>query len=396
MTIADAQRVSPLEAPPRPLRVLMVVEAALAGVGRHALDLCEHLLAGGHEPHLVYSPRRMDPPFAERLEAMSELPRLALPMKRGIGLADFQAARAVARYAREQGPFDILHGHSSKGGAIARLAGRRAKVPAVYTPNAISSMNPRTGRLGRLAATRVERWLGAMTAQIIAVSPEEREHLLEHRIAGDRVSLVPNGIRFPALPTPGEAREALGLPADKVVIGTVGRLSPQKAPEVLLEAFARVAGVHRDTRLAIIGRGELEDDLRRRADGLGIADRIHWLGQQPGAVSMPAFDIFALPSRYEGLPYVLLEALAAGLPIVTTTAAGARLLVTPGETGEMVPPDQPGPFADALIELVGDPDRRRAFGEAARRKGSTFSLEAMAEQTLAVYARVLTGLPSRR
>src|SRR5438045_5689697 len=113
----------------RRLRVLLVVESSAAGTGRHVMDLAEGLLARGCEVHLIYSARRMDQMFADRLAKLPAMKRLSLPMRRNIHPGDFGIVRAVRRYLGEFGPFDLIHGHSSKGGAVARLAAIGRGVP---------------------------------------------------------------------------------------------------------------------------------------------------------------------------------------------------------------------------------------------------------------------------
>ncbi|MFW6062465.1 MAG: glycosyltransferase, partial [Planctomycetota bacterium] len=279
------------------LRVLMVVEATLAGVGRHVLDLREGLAAQGHEVHLIYSPLRKDAFFSRRLETGPDAPATSLPMRREIGPWDLAAARAVRDYLQEHGPFDILHGHSSKGGALARLAGRKRPEAVVYTPHAILTMNPRLGRLARAGLGSVERLLGRWTNAVIAVSPEEQEHLQSLGFPPARIRRIPNCVPVPELPTREQARRQLHLPTDARIVGFVGRLAPQKAPDVLIRAFGQLALSREDVHLAIIGTGEMEPALRDLAEQTGRGDRIHWLGAQAGQQAMAAFDLFALPSR---------------------------------------------------------------------------------------------------
>src|SRR5579862_7837079 len=115
------------------MRVLFVVESSLAGTGRHVLDLSEGLLRRGCEVHLLYATRRADRLFLDRLGALPGLRSAVVPMRTGIHPSDLPAVLAVRRYAREFGPFDVIHGHSSKGGAMARLAALGSGTPAIYT-----------------------------------------------------------------------------------------------------------------------------------------------------------------------------------------------------------------------------------------------------------------------
>src|SRR5437763_3396798 len=140
----------------RRLRVLLVVESSAAGTGRHVMDLAEGLLARDCEVHLIYSARRMDQLFADRLAKLDSLKCLSLPMRRSIHPGDFGMARAVRRYLRECGPFDLVHGHSSKGGAIARLAAIGTGVPAFYTIHGLVVADPGLARWKRLMYLSIE------------------------------------------------------------------------------------------------------------------------------------------------------------------------------------------------------------------------------------------------
>jgi len=366
-------------------KVLQVVEAANAGVGRHTLDLCQGLSDRGCEVHLIYSPLRNDQFFNRQLETLRGVTCVTYPVRREIHPSDLLAARFVRAYLRKNGPFDLVHGHSSKGGALARLATLGQRVPAVYTPNAIRTMHPDISPKSRCLIGWIERLLAKKQGAIVAVSPEEFAHLESLKIASEKICLIPNGVAAPSLPTREETRATLGLPAESIIIGFVGRFSEQKAPEVLLRAFTKVAYTQPLLRLAMIGWGEQEDKLKAMADQAQLAGRIDWLGEQPGQQSMKAFDVFALPSRYEGMPYVLLESLVAGLPIVCTRTAGAPLMVESGVNGELIEQNDPAGFAAALESLAKDASLRACYAEASLKKSTEFTLDRMLSETIELY-----------
>src|SRR3954454_22193203 len=175
-------------------RVLMVVESSSGGTGRHVLDLCDGLIARGCEVHLIYSTGRIDALFIERLSGLPRLRRTALRMRTGIHPSDFAVARAVRRYARDHGPFDAIHGHSSKGGAIARLAALGTGVPAFYTLHGLIMMDSGLAAWKRAFYLSIELGLSLRTTRIIAVSPEEQRAAVRLGLGKSRVALVPNGI----------------------------------------------------------------------------------------------------------------------------------------------------------------------------------------------------------
>jgi glycosyltransferase involved in cell wall biosynthesis len=184
-------------------------------------------------------------------------------------------------------------------------------------------------------------------------------------------------------------RTSLGVGARDVVLGFVGRLSSQKAPDVLVRAFARITPVAPHVHLVVAGDGPMRDGLVRLTGSLGLADAVTFLGHVDASSLMQAFDVMVIPSRYEGLPYVALEALNAGLPIIATTAAGCELVVQPGVNGRVVPVDDPVALADAIIPYTTDSRLRRAASCASLQRAPAFSLETMVESTLAVYDRAL-------
>jgi glycosyltransferase involved in cell wall biosynthesis len=367
------------------LRVLMVVESSAGGTGRHVLDLADGMTQRGCEVHVIYSTGRLDKLFLDRLSELRGVHSIALPIKTAPHPADLAIVKSVRKYMRDRGPFDIVHGHSSKGGAIARLAALGTGVAAFYTLHGLIMMDPLLPRWKWLMYLAIELGLAQRTARVIAVSPEEQRAAIRLGFGKARTALIPNGIGKLKLAPRDEARRAIGVDEDAIVIGFVGRLVEQKAPEVLIEAFAATAKVAPKARLALVGSGPLEGAMRLLASRLGVVDKIAWLGERDARQVLAGFDLFALSSRKEGLPYVVLEAMAAGLPVVATTSAGSEILVIPGVNGAVVPADNASAFGEALISLVTNPQRLKASGRASTERIKRFSIDAMVESTLAAY-----------
>ena len=231
-------------------RILHIVEATDAGVGRHALDLMGGLIRDGWETHLLYSPRRMSADFQRAVESLDGLTAVPLPMRRSIHPQDLTTVRRVVRYVRRSGPFDLIHGHSSKGGAFARLAGRLSGVRSVYTPNALVTMNPELGEVKSRVYGVAERWLGRMGDLLIAVSEDERDHAISLGVPAKSIAVVGNGIAPPSLRDRQTVRAELGIEPDATVVGFVGRLFDQKAPQILIRAFAKCSDRHTQAVLA--------------------------------------------------------------------------------------------------------------------------------------------------
>jgi glycosyltransferase involved in cell wall biosynthesis len=368
------------------MRIVHISETPAGGVGRHLIELCAGLRSRDCDVHLLYSQRRADGFFRQALENDRGLNAVRIDMHRSIHVHDLAACRRVHRYIVENGPFDVIHGHSSKGGAVARLAAPRGPTRLIYTPHTIYTMNPLLSRPSFQFYRGIELLLARRTDLIIANSPEEKEHILGLGVPAGKVHYVHYGI------APGEqrqcrsARAEFGLPADSLIVGFVGRLEPQKDPELLLRAMAQVMARHSAVVLAVVGTGSLEASLKRLASELGIEPRVFWLGYRPGEKLMAASDLLAVTSRYDAVSYTLIEGLALGLPIVSTDYAGVRVVVDPGVNGFVISSRDPAQFAAALEPLLSDADLRRRFGEASLEKAADFSADEMVARTLELYA----------
>lgn len=374
------------------MKILVIIEACLAGVGRHVIDLCRGLVKQGHDVHLLYSSSRIDALFQRGLAELQNLNvHLApLPMKRNPHPSDIVSALKIRRYLRANGPFDVVHGHSSKGGALARLAGVGMPGIRIYTPHALFTMNPELKAMPRWIYGAIERFLDRLSDGIILVSDDEYRHAVEVGLSKEKLFVIPNGIDLSIERESRPPKRAFNLSQSDLCIGCVARFGPQKALEHLLEAFALLAPKFATARLVMVGDGPLEADLHARAQRLGIHERVIWPGPVDGPQAMQAFDIFALPSRYESFPYVLLEAMAAGLPVVMTQVGGAGTLILDEVNGRVVPVGRPDLLATALQALLAESELRHKMGEESLRRVRQFSLEVMLQKTLDIYATLLT------
>lgn len=373
------------------MKILLVTEASSAGVGRHVIDLGQGLAGAGCEVHIAYSPLRIDERFRDGLNDPRLSSSLAVAMHRGPHPADFMVVRALRKYLKQNGPFDIVHGHSSKGGAVARLAAIGSKASVAYTPHAFVTMDPQLG-FGRRFSFLTAEWLLAPLADaIIAVSQDERDEIVRAGIDERRMRVVHNGIAPPQFADGSEMRRRFGIDPNALVIGFIGRFAPQKDPLLLVDAFAKIAPRHPAAVVVMAGDGPLREPVRRRAAAAGLSDRVLTVGSVPANDILPTFDLFALPSLYEGMPYVLVEAVHAGLPIVATAVASASLVVQDGHSGTIVSDRSPESFAAAIDSLLADTAKRLAFSQATKAHAEQFTDAAMLGETLAVY-HALRGL----
>lgn len=374
----------------RRLKLCLIAETAMTGVGRHVSDVIRAMTARGHEVHLLHSRARCDETMLSELDQAHGFYRQAFPMRRSPHWSDIPVLIALARYLRTFGPFDVIHGHSSKGGVYARLLSIFLPGACLYSPHAFITLAPHLTGAKRAAYAAIERCLARVTDTVICCSQEEAQHAASLGIDQERLAVIPNAIAPFHMPAGPGLRERLGLPTDTVVIGFVGRLDEQKAPRVLVEAVAHVRARGHDVHVVMIGAGPLRGELEALTRAYGIAERFIWLGDTPSRLWIPGFDVLAMPSLYEGFSYVLLEALCAGIPIVCTSVGGVREAgLADGVHGFIVPLGHPRALADRLCRLVADPDLRQAMGRRARERSACLSLDEMMDRLEALYRGAL-------
>ncbi|MBB1248042.1 glycosyltransferase family 4 protein [Rhizobium sp. G21] len=369
------------------LRILQVLEPSGGGSGRHFNDLCGALSRRGHEVTAIYSPMRAEERFVDELTSLGLAGVHAVPMTRSPSPSDVGAWIKIRNIVAAHGPFDIIHGHSSKAGALTRLRAPGAHAPRVYTPHAFRTMDPTLGARGRQIFGGIESLFGRyFTDALICVSEDELVHAYHDLgIPRDILRLVVNGADAPPSGRRAEIRARCGLRDDALVIGFVGRLCEQKAPERLIRALGRLAKSTPDAHLLMIGSGPLEDMVRTEIARSGAADRIRLVSDIAGPEAMQAFDLMAMPSRYEAMSYVMLEAEAAGLPMVLTRVGGSSTVVDDGDNGLLVAnEDDPSALA-ATLEAALAPDRLDRLRRAAADRRGRHSLAHMATETEAVY-----------
>jgi glycosyltransferase involved in cell wall biosynthesis len=342
------------------VRVLHVLEAIEAGVARHMVNLVRHVDA---QHVVVLPPERVggvtDTAAFGAMEAagatLELLDMRRSPWDRRTLAAVGHVRRLVARVRPA-----VVHGHSAIGGAVARLAAARTGVARVYTPHGIYPAR---------SAYAVERALGRLTDRLVAASSSEADLARRLRLVPPgRITVIPNGVDLePPPPSSLDLRAELGVPPGTPVVGTVGRVVPQKAPETFVHACARVASAVPDARFVLVGDGPLVPRVREEVAAAGLDGRFRLLRDRAdGDALMGQFDVFTLASRYEaGATFVTMEAMRARTPVVVTDVVGNRDAVEPGRSGFVVPPDDPDALAGAVVTLLRDPALRARVAEAA-------------------------------
>jgi len=257
---------------------------------------------------------------------------------------------------------DIVHTHGYRADVVDAPGARRAGFPTVTTVHGFTGGDLKN----RLYQTLQVRGFRKFDA-VVAVSLPLAEHLALHGVPRNRLHTIVNAWR-PGRPPLGrsEARVALAVPADGFRVGFVGRLSREKGADILVAAGGRLLG--QGVSVSVIGDGRERLALEAAAVGLGLGDLVRWHGVVPDAGRlMRAFDVLVMPSRTEGTPIALFEAMAAGVPVIAARVGGVPDVVGDAEV-ILVPAEQPDALADAILAAREDPDAATRRAEAARRR----------------------------
>lgn len=300
--------------------------------------------------------------------------------------------RMVARLFRVMRAFrpTVVHTHSYvlRYSLPAGLAARAAAM--VHTVHNLAAKEVDVG--GRL----IHRVAFRRRVAAVAVGEQVRRSFRE-LYGAEPAATIPNGIDADAFRRPGarqQWRQENGFAEGDILIVSVARLEPQKNPLGLIESFAQAFGDGRGPRLLLAGEGSLREAAREYAARRGVGERVHFLGVRAEVAEMlAACDVFALSSHWEGNPLAVMEAMAAGLPVVATAVGSVPELVTDGETGLLVPPGEERAFAAALACLARDPGRRHELGVAAGKRAAAFSVDSMVASYAALFER-LAGITS--
>lgn len=370
------------------MRVLHVVESlARGGLERVVCDLVIEQSRQGHEVEVfcIFSLGA----FAAELQNAG-IPVTAANKRKGLDLSVLMALRSASRRADHQ----VVHTHNPVANyytCAAEITSWRSR-PVVNTRHNMGASNPNDGseKLFRLSLPR--------TAKVAMVSPQVSKRFVDQGVVPSaKAAVVMNGIPLERYArsnatTRATARSALSLPNDAFVVGAVGRLVHVKNHRLLLAAAAPMCRKHPHVKIVLVGDGEMRNELQQQAQALGIADSLMMLGERSDIPQvLPAFDIFAMPSRSEGHSISLLEATAAGLPIVATAVGGNLEIVQHDLTGMLVPSEDVAAMENALDLLFADEPKRCNLSAQARLWAeSTVSVTAMTARYEQIYREVLS------
>ena len=355
-------------APVRRLRVAHVVTRLIAGAGGITL---RGALAVDPDRYSTTILTAEGGSLLERAEdaGFEVIPLRQMPTTRGIyPRSDYAGIREVASHLA-RGEYDIVHTHSSKAGGIGRLAARRVGVPAVVHSIHGFPFHEFQSPPVRRTLIAIERQLGRITDYFLTDGTVVASEAIRLRIAPpDRIRAISSPIDAVPRVSPArraEARRVLGLPADAKVVGTAARLDSQKAPLDMVRAIAALR--RSDVFMVWFGEGHLRAETERLIDRCGVADRFLLVGERTDVAQLlPALDVFAMSSLYEGLPCAVVEAMSCGVPVVATAVNSVPEIVISGRTGLLARPGDPASLGRAIGYLLEHPDEGARMADAAR------------------------------
>ena len=358
----------------------------LGGQERVALDLASKQRLAGHSVVAISLAGFPEGPLAEEFRKAGVRADTVI---KGGGV-DTSLPMRLAWLLRDERA-NVVHTHNPHSLIYGAPAAGLARAAIVHTKHGVNPDRLRRRWLRRVASTLVDACV-AVTPALAALARKN------HECDPNRLHVIPNGIDIERFSPRAEARRrvraTLGIPEEAWVVGTVGRLAPEKDQGLLIDAMAPLLDARR--QLVIVGDGPERDSLRKKAHATQRAEFVHMPGSSTNVDEMlAAFDVFALTSKTEGLPLVLLEAMATELPVVTSAVGGIPDIVEPEVTGLLFHPGDRGGLTRQLVRLFGSQPLGRRIGFSARSAISeTHSVERMAKSYDALYREVIEG--SRR
>jgi glycosyltransferase involved in cell wall biosynthesis len=364
--------------------LLFVDSLEVGGAERHVVDLAVALSRKEFEVTVACS---VAGDLSESLEEANIPVRSLLDqlVKRRVSAAYGRELRRLVKEER----FDLVHAHVYASAAAAAIATVGTGVPLVVTEHTEAVWRGRRARL-------VTRWFCRRASRVIAVSDAVKRRLVKQDdVPPEKIAVIPNAV--PANPDSGSSTPPLrGELRDRRLVGVLARLQPEKGVATFLKAGARVAKVVPQARFIVVGDGPLRAELEVLVRRLCLEQNVHFLGfrSDPRAL-IELLDVLVVPSLTEGAPLVVLEAMAAGVPIVASAVGGIPDQIRHEGEGLLVPPGDPAALGDAVLKLLRDPGLARRMGASGCRKATTvFSHAEMMARTEDVYRATLGLSPA--
>ena len=363
------------------MRILHVLEAVVAGVGFYVKTLAEHQRRAGHEVMVALPAARA---WGSTDSDLSNALKTSGVEVVEIGIHTFPwhpknvgAARKLAHLAKDWRP-DVMHSHSTAAGTVARPVAARMRIPSVHTPNGLRFSDERKG-IRWFGEWAIERSMAPFTKIIVAVSPSEAK-VLQRIHAPDRIAMIPNAVSLEAEPPP--------MPRTPRVVA-VNRLVYQKDPITAVKAMATARRLRPELEAVIVGEGPMYNKVKSLATRLD--PMIDVVGTTlDGTSAIAASSMLLLSSRWEGAPFVVLEAMSLCRPVVASNVVGTRDVVRERETGFLFSPGDDQTAADHIVRLIDDPGLAASMGSTGRCQVENHSPQQMMESLSEAYLRAMS------
>lgn len=381
--------------------VHVITQLELGGAQQNTLYTVEHLDRERFDVYLASGPDGLLTEEAAQIlgESFRIVPHLVRPIR---PIADFLAYRELLSWFRTLNP-DIVHTHSSKAGVLGRWAAYHAGVPVIlHTIHGYGITPEQTAWLRRLLIS-VERRTSQITTHFLAVSQENIRWGLQHRLfSQEKVTLVRSGIdlsSFNVKPAPEvleNLRREFHLEQASHIIGMVACLKPQKAPLDFARVARHVIREKPEAHFVFIGDGQLRDILEKYIHRHGLKDRFHLVGWRRDVPQwMHLFDCLVLTSLWEGLPRVIPEAFAAGVPVVATAVDGIKDIIQHGRTGFLARPHDIQSLARYVLQVLHNPEQAQKMIEQARTILAEFDINRMVSKQVNIYETLYRPRPNQ-
>jgi len=368
------------------------------GPERQMLQLAKHMGREGFQLEtLVLYRRKGDMPPVHPLVERARNHGLEAEQLEGKAKFSPRSISYIAqRLKRER--FSLIHTHDYKANILGGIAAKLTGVKSIATVHLHTETTHRL-RLYKIIDLLALRFF----PKVIAVSGSLRQYLIAAGLSPQKVVTVHNAVDLGIFTSSVSfhntqaVRNRLGIGSDPPIVSIIGRLTSQKGHRYFLESAKCILEVWPETRFLIVGDGPLRDELESLSLSLGIAQAVRFLGyRQDIATLMGMSDVIVMPSLREGLPYILLEALALARPVVGTRVGGIPEVIKHGETGFLVPSKDSEGLAEAIIQLLGNPEEAARLGERGRELVlREFNVETTVQKIAAVYTEVLSGVSGR-
>jgi glycosyltransferase involved in cell wall biosynthesis len=370
-----------------PLNILHVFRAPVGGLFRHVLDLTQEQIARGHRVGLIADQRtggaRADE-VLQKLEPSLALGLTRIPMRRHVGPGDaFVLAHVMRRSAQIRA--DVVHGHGAKGGAFARMAFNNSRAVRAYTPHGGSLLFAHDTLAGKIYLT-TEKLL-MLRGDLFLFESAYSAEVFRRKIGTPRglVRIVHNGVSRKEF-------EPVVTAPDATDVVLMGELRPVKGIDVLIDAIALLNRDGRTITATLVGDGPDREALHARVERLGLATLIRFMPAMPARQALTLGRVMVVPSRAESLPYVVLEAAAAAVPMIATRVGGIPEIYGPLSDG-LVAPEDAGALAKSIARTIDHPDATADIARRLReRVAASFSVESMVDGVLTAYQTALGKL----